>query len=103
MQPIKVETLKGDRLESADAQSIEVGDIVDVPVWMDVWYGGGGITVQPWTFMSFGRVIIVEKGKRVSTYTQHLFYSSSQVSDTTGKEREGRVRVNRGYTANHAA
>lgn len=75
IQPIRVETLEQDRLESADTRSIEVGDVVDVPVWMDVWYGGGGITVQPWTFMSFDRLIIVEKGKAVSLHTEHICQS----------------------------
>lgn len=65
-QPLRVEMLKGDKLHRAEARSIEVGDIVDVPVWMDVWYGGGRMVVQPWTFVSFDRVIIVEKGEKVS-------------------------------------
>lgn len=63
-QPIRAEILREDRIESVDARDIKAGDIVDVPVWMDVWYGGGGIIVHPWTFMSFDRVVIVERGMK---------------------------------------
>lgn len=67
----KTEHTKGDRLESVNVESIEAGDIVDVPAWMDVWYGKGSITVQSWTFMTFDRVVIVEKGRQVSKHTPY--------------------------------
>lgn len=55
-----------DRLVEVEPETIEAGDIVDIPVWMDMWFGGGGITVQPWTFVTFDRLVIVEKGTKVS-------------------------------------
>lgn len=58
-QPIQVEKLIRDRLITTDVGTIKVGDIVDIPVWMDVWYGPGDINIHPWTFLSFDRMIIL--------------------------------------------
>lgn len=56
-----MEILNGDTLVEADTDAIEIGDIVDVPVWMDVWNGPADLNVDPWTLTSFDRLIIVEK------------------------------------------
>ncbi|EIM81562.1 uncharacterized protein STEHIDRAFT_114979 [Stereum hirsutum FP-91666 SS1] len=60
-KPVRVEILTGDTLVEADTDAIEIGDIVDVPVWMDVWNGPADLNVDPWTLTSFDRLVIVEK------------------------------------------
>lgn len=61
-----MERLEGNRLETVDVSAIKIGDVVDIPVWIDIWYGPGDMNIQPWAFLSFDRVIIVENGYKVS-------------------------------------
>lgn len=60
-QPLLVEELVGGRLNTVDADAIKDGDIVDIPVWMDVWYGPGDLKMPPWTILTFDRLVILRE------------------------------------------
>lgn len=63
-QPIRVERLIANRLDTVDVDDIKAGDVVDVPVWMDLWYGPSDMRLQPWTFLSFDRLVILEGARK---------------------------------------
>lgn len=66
-QPVKVERLVNNRLDMVDVDDIQIGDVVEVPVWLDIWYGPAGLSVQPWAIISFDRVVVLKKRSKVST------------------------------------
>lgn len=53
-------------LVTIEPDTIRIGDVVDIPVWMDVWYGPIGLETDPCTFATFDRVIVLERGTKVS-------------------------------------
>lgn len=78
-----------DRLETVEPDTISIGDIVDIPVWMDVWYGPVGLNTDPITFASFDRVIVTEKGIQVSNeqITSHKVNNSPVIIELKVREQ----------------
>lgn len=63
---MRVEKLMENRLVTIEPDTISIGDIVDIPVWMDLWYGPVGLNVDPSTIATFDRVIVLERAIKVS-------------------------------------
>lgn len=63
---MRVEKLTDNRLVAVEPDTISIGDIVDIPVWMDLWYGPVGLNTDPSTIATFDRVIILENAIKVS-------------------------------------
>lgn len=48
-------------MDTVDADTVKDGDIVDIPVWMDVWYGPADLKMPPWTILSFDRLVLLRE------------------------------------------
>lgn len=63
---MRVEKLTENSLVTIEPDTISIGDIVDIPVWLDVWYGPADLNVDPSTIATFDRVIVLESTIKVS-------------------------------------
>lgn len=63
---MRVEKLTENMLVTVEPDTISIGDIVDIPVWMDLWYGPVNVNMDPSTIATFDRVIILENTIKVS-------------------------------------
>lgn len=84
---MRVELLTENNLVAIEPDTIRIGDVVDIPIWMDVWYGPIGLETDPCTFATFDRVIVLERGTKVSygPTRRHRANDDKDILDLNGR------------------
>lgn len=59
IKPVHVEKIYGDRVATVTTAEIRPGDEVDVPVWIDIVFPPERMTLEPFAFVSFDRLVVV--------------------------------------------
>ena len=60
--PLRAEAIEGGQVRTVDIRDVRPGDLVDIPVWMDMWYP---LTNTPHTTLAFDRLVILRSAEDV--------------------------------------